>query len=77
MIGQQGLPLGVEVDLTGDRMTVTAGTNQVANWRLGDISVHSLPDGFHIKAEGEEVILNVGDKTLFATEVGLRRSDQI
>jgi hypothetical protein len=71
MIGQQGLPLGVEVDLTGDRMTVTAGSSQVANWALEEIRVLSLPDGFHIKAEGEEVILNVDDKSRFAIEVGL------
>lgn len=77
MIGQQGFPLGVEVDLTGDRMTVTAGTSQVANWAMDDIRVQSLPDGFHVKAEGEEVILNVADKTRFATEVGIRRTDQI
>ena len=75
MIGQQGLPLGVEVDLTGNRMTVTAGANEVADWPLDEIRVLSLPDGFHIKAEGEEVILNVTDKSRFATEVGLRRTD--
>ena len=63
MIGQQGLPLGVEVDLTGDRMIVTAGASPVASWALEEISVHSLPDGFHIKAEGEEIILNVSDRS--------------
>ena len=75
MLGQQGLPLGVEVDLTGDRMTITAGAGQLANWALEEIRVQSLPDGFHIKAEGEEVILNVADKSRFATEVGLWRTD--
>ena len=75
MIGQTGFPLGVEVDLTGERMTVTAGESRVADWVLAEIMISSLPDGFHIKAEGEEVILNVADKGRFATEVGLRNAD--
>ena len=77
MIGQQGLPLGVEVDLTGDRMIVSAGDSQVASRALEEIRVHSLPDGFHIKAEGEEIILNVTDKSRFAAEVVKRKTDRI
>ena len=30
MIGQTGFPLVVEVDLTGERMTVTAGESELA-----------------------------------------------
>ena len=71
LLGQQGLPLGVEVDLTGDRMIVNTDESTVADWQLDEIRVVSLPDGFHVKAEGEEIVLNVSDKTRFAVELGL------
>jgi hypothetical protein len=72
MLGHTGLPLGVEIDLTGERMMITAGGSYVANWALRDIQISSLSDGFHIEAEGEEVILNLTEEARFATEVGLR-----
>ncbi len=70
VMGETGFPLGVEVDLTGGRMIVTAGSTQVADWALEDIRITSSPDGFHIYAEGEEVILNVTDGARFASEIG-------
>lgn len=70
MLGQTGLPLGVEIDLSGERMILIAGDAQVANWPLGDIRVVSRSDGFHVEAEGEEVVLNVTDSDEFALELG-------
>ncbi len=69
--GQGGLPLGVEIDLTGDRMRVTADGTFVANWALHEIAISPQGDGFHIEAEGEEVILNLIDPEKFATEIGI------
>lgn len=37
--GEAAAPLGVEVDLTGERMAVTVGRNHIANWALSDIKV--------------------------------------
>ena len=71
LIGQSGLPLGVEVDLTGDRMIVNTTDALVADWALDEIRVSSLPDGFHVKAEGEEIVLNVTERSRFAEELGL------
>jgi hypothetical protein len=72
VVGQSGLPLGVVVDLSGDRMIVTAGRDALADWAVGDITCVSHPDGFHIEAEGEEIVLNVDDSEAFATEVRRR-----
>jgi len=72
MAGQSGIPLGVEVDLTSERMTVTSSRTVIADWPLPDIRVRSMPDGFHIEAEGEEIILNVFDAKRFAAALGLR-----
>lgn len=71
LLGQTGLPLGVEVDLNGERMRVTAGDNVLADWLLDDITISAHADGFHVKAEGEEVVLNVTDQASFAAIVGL------
>jgi hypothetical protein len=71
LLGQSGLPLGVEVDLDGERMKVTAGDNVLADWLLDDITISIHADGFHIKAEGEEIVLNVSDQAAFASIVGL------
>lgn len=71
LAGQPGFPLGVEIDLTGDRMVVTAGDRELADWSVREIQVLAKSDGFHIEAEGEEVVLNVSDSTRFADELGL------
>lgn len=70
--GDTGLPLGVEVDLTDGRMRVRSGPNELADWEIDQIRVSALQDGFHVRAEGEEVILNVTDEAKFAIELGLR-----
>jgi hypothetical protein len=72
VVGQSGFPLGVVIDLTGDRMIVTSGRDAVADWAVSEIQVHSLPDGFHIRAEGEEVVINVSDGPRFASEIRRR-----
>jgi hypothetical protein len=53
-------------------MVVTAGRDVLADWAVHDIRVHHLPDGFHVKAEGEEVVINVSDGVLFASEIHRR-----
>ena len=70
--GDTGLPLGVEVDLTDGRMKVRSGNKELADWNTDRIRVSALQDGFHVRAEGEEVILNVTDDARFAIELGLR-----
>lgn len=77
MSGQTGLPLGVEIDLTGERMVVTAGQSKVANWALRDIKISAHHDGFHIEAEGEEVILKLTDEIRFAKAIGLGKTDPL
>lgn len=73
LVSQKGLPLVVEVDLTGDRMVVTRDGKELADWPMDEIEILLRSDGFHIAAEGEEVVLNVFDKNSFARRLGLRR----
>lgn len=74
LIGQTAFPLVVAVDLTDERMIVTAGESEVADWELREISISALSDGFHIMAEEEEVILNVAERSRFAVELGVADS---
>ncbi len=73
LVGESGLPLGVEVDVTGERMVVTTGHQVVADWSLDEITISPHFDGFHIQAEGEEIVLNVSDERRFAIEIENRK----
>ncbi len=70
--GDEGPPLGVTIDLTGDRFRVSAGGSEIGNWSKSEIRVNALPDGFHLRAEGEEVLLDITDDAQFAVDLGLR-----
>lgn len=72
--GAEEPPIHVVVDLTDDRMVVTAGDIQVADWRRDEIRISALLDGFHVRAEGEEVVLDIRDDAEFAVELGLRQA---
>jgi len=69
--GQSRIPLGVEVDVTDERITLTSGDREVAKWSLEKIDVSHLSDGFHIKVDGEEVVLSVVEPARFASELGV------
>lgn len=71
LANEPGFPLGVEIDLTGERMVVTAGGKELADWSMREIEILAGSDGFHIEAEGEEVVLNVSDDARFARELGI------
>lgn len=64
--------IAVEIDLNGDRLRVNSGEVEVADWSLAEIRIAALVDGFHVRAEGEEVILEVHEDGRFAIELGLR-----
>ena len=76
VVGQSGLPLGVEVDLTGDHMIVTAAGEPLAEWVWDEIRISASPDGYHIRAEGEEIVLNVTEGARFASELGRRTGNR-
>jgi hypothetical protein len=65
------LPLGVEVDILHERMTVTSGERTVAQWPLERLDVTMKSDGFHIRVDGEELVLAVAEPKRFATEIGV------
>jgi hypothetical protein len=72
--GETNDPTPVMVDLTGERMVMTIGTEEVADWDRNELRISALPDGFHIRAEGEAIILDVEEEARFAVELGLRNA---
>lgn len=72
MPGDDGPPLLVHIDLTEERFRMSAGDSELGDWALSEIRVNALPDGFHLRAEGEEILLEIDDDAQFAVELGLR-----
>jgi hypothetical protein len=72
--GETERPLPVVVDLTDDKLTMTIGEQEVAAWQREGMRIQALPDGFHIRAEGEAIVLDVTDDAEFALELGLRNA---
>lgn len=72
--GEDTQPLPVVVDLTGDRLHMKIGAEEVADWGRNEMRIQALPDGFHIRAEGESVVLDVSDDAQFALELGLKNA---
>ncbi len=62
-----------ELRMLGDgRMRVTAGGHEIGDWSKDEVRIHAEDDGFHVRAEGEEVVLDLRDDAHFAVDYGLR-----
>ncbi|HZD23706.1 MAG TPA: hypothetical protein VE569_09950 [Acidimicrobiia bacterium] len=73
--GEFSPPTDVLVDLTRDRhLKMSIGDHQVADWARDEMRISAQPDGFHIRAKGESIILDVSDDARFAIELGLRNA---
>lgn len=70
--GEADRPMNVTIDLTGDRMKVMAGDVEVADWSRDEFRIRALIDGFHVRAEGEEVVLDIREDARFAIDIGLK-----
>jgi len=63
--------MSVTVDVSGETLTLTTEDKKIGVWSLRDVEVDSRSDGFHLKIDGEEVILAVSESARFATELPL------
>lgn len=72
IVGRTEPAMGVEIDLNEEKMRIRAGDVEVADWNLDEIRISALVDGFHVRAEGEEILLDVIEDGRFAVELGLR-----
>ncbi|HKZ24301.1 MAG TPA: hypothetical protein VJ398_00745 [Acidimicrobiia bacterium] len=60
-----------EVAVSDGSVAVRTGAHELGNWPFGELDIARRTDGFHIGAEGEELVFKADDPIGFATAVGL------
>jgi len=63
----QGLP--AVIHLSEGRLSIDAGEESIGEWALDEIRLEPTPTGYRMAAEGEQIILEVGDVDAFETEL--------
>lgn len=74
MEGELDAPVDVVVDLTDNHIVMRIGSETIADWQREGLRISALPDGFHIRAEGEAIVLDVTEDARFALELGMRNA---
>lgn len=74
MVGERGPGLPVVINLRDDRVGITAGDIEIGDWSRDEVRINADVDGIHVRAEGEELILDLTRDAEFAVEVGLRQA---
>ena len=72
VLGDDGPPLTVIVDLTDDTLQLRTPLTEIGCWPRDAVRIHAEDDGIHLRVEGEEVVLDLRDDAGFAVEAGLR-----
>jgi hypothetical protein len=75
--GEPGPGLHVVIDLNDETIRLRAAAGELGSWPRTQVRLNALPDGFHLRAEGEEVILDVDDDAEFAVAYGLTNAPPI
>ncbi len=69
---EPGRPIRVLIDLSDERLRLSSGGVEIADWQLGEVRINAKPDGFHIQRAGEELILSIDQDAEFAVALDLR-----
>ncbi|MGI8514339.1 MAG: hypothetical protein ACR2NT_04210 [Acidimicrobiia bacterium] len=74
MAGDADTGIRVEVHLDDETMSLVSPYGELGRWPLSGLGISARVDGFHIKVEGEELVLSTNDDARFALAVGIRSS---
>ena len=74
MAGETDTGIRVEIHLDDETMSLISPYGELGRWPLSGLGIAARVDGFHIKAEGEELVLSTNDDARFALAVGIRSS---
>ena len=69
--GQTKVPVGIVVEISEEGLAIRTGEKVIAEWPHTSVKASVIDDGFHIKVDGEEMILTVEDSKGFAAELGV------
>lgn len=72
MAGESGRGVVVQIHLGDETLTLTSEAGgDLGTWPLDQVGIASKPDGFHLRIEGEEIVLTTDDDARFALALGL------
>jgi hypothetical protein len=71
MKGEKSPGVAVTIDLQRGRLAIHTPGGELGVWSLDDVGVRGEDDGFHLRVEGEEVVLTTSDDPGFALAIGL------
>lgn len=71
MRGESGSGVPVRIQAEGGRLKISSGEAVLGDWSVGAIGLHAVPDGFAVRAEGEEFLLKADDQVALAEELGM------
>jgi len=74
MAGESDTGIRVEVHLDDETLSLVSPYGELGRWPLAGLGIAARVDGFHLKVEGEELVLSTNDDARFAIAVGLRSS---
>lgn len=72
MAGETQTGIRVEIHLDKETMSLVSPYGELGTWPLSGMGIASRVDGFHLKVEGEELVLSTNDDVAFALAVGIR-----
>ena len=75
ILGEAESAIHVEIHLEDEELRLSSGHGELGRWPLSDIGVAAKLDGFHLRIEGEELIISTNDDARFALALGIRSSN--
>jgi hypothetical protein len=75
ILGEAEQAIHVEIHLEDEELRLASGHGELGRWPLTDIGVAAKLDGFHLRIEGEELVISTNDDARFALALGIRSSN--
>lgn len=74
MMGEAESAIRVEIHLEHEELRLVSAHGELGRWPLSDIGIAAKLDGFHLRIEGEELVVSTNDDARFALALGIRSS---
>jgi hypothetical protein len=75
ILGEAESAIRVEIHLEDEELRLVSTHGELGRWPLADIGVAAKLDGFHLRIEGEELVVSTNDDARFAIALGIRSSN--
>lgn len=69
--------ISVEVAVDDRDLSIDGAAGNLGRWPRQQLRVAAREDGFHLRIEGEEIILNLTDDAEFAVAMGVRSASPL